>query len=155
MKGYTRKNFKLSFNKDKTTFLIDENKKTVDCRMECFIKCPHSEYGSVNLYYKPFVVISVAKCSGNDKFDIERGKRVALAKAENIACKRAIKLLNEDYKHLVFITDAMRNFSEKAVAQIEHNEDYIDSVTNTQHPNYKSEISPVKSGKLIMLENNN
>lgn len=145
MKGYTRKNFKLSFNKDKTTFLIDENKKNVHCRMECFIKCPHSEYG-VNLYYKPFVVISVAKCSGNDKFDIDRGKRIAMAKAENNAYKRATKLLNEDYKHLVFITDAMRNFSEKAVGQIEHNEDYIDSVGNLEHPKYKETVTPITFG---------
>lgn len=147
MEGYTRKNFKLTFEKNETVFYVDENKKTVACAMKARIKHPHSHsHRPVALYYREISVVGIAKCRGNDKFDVERGKRVALAKAENIAYKRALKRLEIDFKHIVFIGDAMRNFRDKAVAQIEHNEEYIESVTNTQHPNYKSEILPVKSG---------
>ena len=64
-------------------------------------------------------------CLATDKFDFEKGKRIALAKAELKAYDfvlRYVKNLSCEYKKRVQICDA---FEKKATKQIKHNIAYI------------------------------
>lgn len=146
MKGYNRTYLKLSFDKENTHFYVNEKKKTVVCMVNSFLNTPYNPQSPVDVYGKYFKGIGVAKCHGEDIFDVERGKRIALTKAEDNAYANALKYLGEQRKYLVEMMFMIDSFSNKANHQFEHNHDYIESVSNINHERYKSEVLPVKRG---------
>lgn len=146
MKGYNRDNFKLSFEKSNTIFYVNEKKKTVVCVLKSFLNAPYNRDSPIDIYSKYIESVGIAKCCGNDVFDIERGKRIALTKAEDNAYANALKYLGEQRKYLVEMTSMIDSFKNKAKHQFVHNQDYIDSVSNVNHERYKSEVLPVKRG---------
>jgi hypothetical protein len=87
--------------------------------------------------------VGVAKCCDEDVFDIERGKRIAMARAENNAYKNALKRLGKIYDHLLLYIKAIVNFEKKTIGQCTHNIDYIESINNPEHPRYKKELRPI------------
>lgn len=146
MKNYRRTNFKLTFEKSHTCFYVNEKKKTVVCKMCGIMTPPHSDdyKAPINLPYEEVEGVGVAKCCAEDMFDVERGKRIAMARAENNAYKNALKHLEEIYEHLLLHIKAIVNFEKKTIGQCTHNVDYIESINNPEHPRYKKELRPIK-----------
>ena len=146
MKNYTRTNFKLTFEKSHTCFYVNEKKKTVACKMCGIMKPPHSDdyYTPIDLLHEEIEGVGVAKCCAEDTFDVERGKRIAMARAENNAYKNALKRLMEINEHLLLHIKAIVNFEKKAINQCVHNVDYIESINNPEHSRYKKDLRPLK-----------
>lgn len=146
MKGYNRNDFRLSFNKTHTVFRVNKKKGIIRCTIEGYLKTPYSWNTPVTIYGEDITATGVARCSKDDVFDEERGKRIALAKAENKAYNIAKSYLLEKREHLAFIINAIDNFYIHSHNQCVHNLDYIESVSYESHPKYKKEITTVKSG---------
>lgn len=151
MKNYDRNDFKLSFFKENTEFYVNEKKKTVACTIVGKLNTP-CEFSFTNSYpfeipYRMFTVTGVAKCLGNDVFDVERGKRIALAKAENKVYRKASRHLFELQKHLSFLSSGIDKFLSKSFNQCQHNDIFIESISEPTHPKYKENISPIKTGE--------
>lgn len=154
MKNYIRNNFKLSFEKNRTQFFVNEKKGTVSCVVTAYLVCPYSWNSPVVINGVAIKGTGVAKCHADDTFDVERGKRIAMAKAENKAYLKAVSYLEEQREHLVFMNNAIEAFLSKAYHQCNHNDDYMDSISNTEHPKYKKNITKVKNGCTNNTPNN-
>ena len=146
MMNYNRNNFKLRFEKERTQFFVNEKKGTVSCVVMAYLNTPYSWGSPVIIGGQTIKGTGVAKCHADDTFDIERGKRIAMAKAENKAYLKAVSYLEAQQEHLMFMNKAIVDFTEKAYHQCAHNVDYMDSVSNPEHPKYKKEITKVKRG---------
>jgi hypothetical protein len=151
MKDYNRDYFKLSFDKEDTCFYVNTKKRTVTCKVACRLEVPFSWESPVEIGGRYMNIVATAKCCKGDEFDVERGKRIALAKAENKAYRQAASYLFDQLKHLLFFQNGIRVFLEKADKQCEHNDNYIDMISNTQNPNYKESVSDVKNGDTIYM----
>lgn len=141
-------NFKVSYADNSARFFVNEEKRTVACELTGALLIP----GNVGIFFDwPFdrdvTVTAVARCSKNDTFDVNRGKRIALAKAENKIYLQSLRLINEASKGAEDLLSARDRFTEKAYACCAHNEEYIDSVSYPQHPNYKATVTEPKRGR--------
>ena len=81
--SYSRDDFKLSFLKNKAQFFVNEKKRIVSCVVEGELQSPYNWNSSVSIGYPTLKGTGVATCKDGDVFDVERGKRIALAVAEN------------------------------------------------------------------------
>ena len=91
---------KISFY-DEPEFYVNEEKGVVTCKIRGIMQLPflYVYDGLIDANQEQVIEgIGVAKCSGNDKFDVNRGKRIALAKAENKAYKAAPAKKTEEKK---------------------------------------------------------
>ena len=147
MKDYIRNDFKLSFIKDFTEFFVNEKKGTVTCVVTAQFLVPYYSF-EVPTFVNTTMVkgIGTAKCSGNDTFDVDRGKRIALAKAENNCYKKATSYLADCKPHFEIMLNLINNFNKKAVAQCEHNKEYINRISDIDNPEYKKVISKINHG---------
>lgn len=150
MANFNRKKFKLTFDKERTQFVVNENKRTVSCITTAEIVAPYAWDSSVHIPREIFKVVGTARCTADDKFDAERGRRIALAKAENKAYMKAAEYLSKRQEDIIFMDNAITEFRKKAHAQCAHNEDYMDSISNPEHPRYKKRMKKVKSGNTIV-----
>lgn len=150
MTNFNRNNFKLTFDKQSTQFFVNKKKRTVSCLMVAELVVPYAWCGPVHIPNEFFKVVGTARCTDGDTFDVERGKRIALAKAENKAYLRAASYLNEQQEDIIFMDNAITEFRKKAHAQCAHNEDYMDSISNPEHPRYKKRMKRVKTGNTIV-----
>lgn len=144
--NYSRDDFKLSFDKDQARFFVNKEKGVVACTVNAHLKSPFDFDSCVDIPWKNITGVGVAKCHGDDKFDPERGKRIALAKAENKAYLNAIKFLEKYNEQLLFFMKRINAFCDKAYDHCLHNEDYIVSVSDKNHPRFKKRISKIKHG---------
>ena len=133
---YTRNDFKLRFNEyDRPRFFVNKKKGVVICKMEATFETP----GDMSF----FTGIGRAKCSPDDTFNEARGKKIAMAKAENDAYRQAVKFMDEQLNKLKSLITAADNFKDKAEACYTHNLDYIESLHNPEHEYYKAEVKDV------------
>lgn len=145
--GFNRSDIKVSFMNDKTKFYVNEEKGTVVCVVEALVKTP-VDWDSCVLIPNTFLTErGVAKCAPGDKFDIERGKRIALARAENKVYLSALNYLDKFMEQIGVLVNAYEEFNDKAYHACAHNEDYIDSLSYEAHPNYKTDLTPLKRGE--------
>ncbi len=151
MKGYNSNRIKLSFLKEYTDFYVNEKKNTVCCTLTGYLNVPINGDSPVYIGTEVIKAVGVAKCSKEDKFDVERGKRIALAKAENKAYEEASKFLTKSKEHLEYITNLINLFENHSDLQITHNKEYIESVSDVNHPKYKDVLTPVKQGKTRLV----
>ena len=95
---------------------VYENKGTVVCRMEGFFD---------NLKY---VGYGVARCKEGDTFDVDKGTRIATARAENSVYRQVLR----DAKTCVLfhgaVYDMYARFIQKANNTLDHNAEYIKRV---------------------------
>lgn len=146
MKNY----FKVSFNSDKydttTKFYVNEKKRTVVCVLEGFLNVPEYRNGVWvdNKYFKAY---GVAKCSPEDTFDAERGKRIAMAKAENQIYLDALRHIEPYVNNMNDVISAFVKFNEKVYRTCAHNEDYIDRLSCPSHPDYVTDLADLKKRK--------
>lgn len=142
--SYDRKDFKLRFSNENTKFFINEKKGVITCVLESELVCPYSYDSMFFIPSRNFKSVGIAKCNAEDVFNENRGKRIALAKAENKAYMEAFSYLSEKFDELLFLTNSIQNFNEKMFKCCAHNEDYIDSLSYEAHPKYKKELKPFK-----------
>ena len=150
MKGYDRDNVKLSYIGE-PAYYINEKKRTVTCKLRAYLFGPVETKGGmwtrgIDFPYETLTVTSTAYCHKGDKFDIERGKRVALSKAENELYSTASLKVSEIAEKLDFLRDACNDFFKKSIRCQAHNIDYIDSLTMPAHPRYHSAALGPKRG---------
>ena len=146
MLNYSRNQFKLTFFKDETLFYVNHERKTVSCVITSILRVPQpcDIHCCVGLGDKVIKSVGVAKCHEDDVFDIERGKRIALTRAEDNAYLKALNYMTDVNKHLTAFRNMIDSFTKQTVEQIKHDECYIESIGNPEHPKYKKELTPVK-----------
>lgn len=143
-----RQDFKLSFYKDFIKFFVNENDRTVCCVLKAKLYIPSLCFH----YQEEFTVNGISKCHGDDVFDIERGKRIALAKAENKAYKVACKYVDKDVRDALNFIEKATYFLDKSDIQCDHNIEYIESISNEEHPLYRENLSELKRGTTKFIE---
>jgi hypothetical protein len=146
MKKFDRSDIKLSFIKSETKFYVDEKKGVVACVLTSELKTPFGFASPVYLPSRIFTCKGVAKCHEVDVFDEERGKRVALAKAENKCYFEAMKWTHEQLEYIDFISDCIYDFHDRGIIQCEHNLEYIKRISDENHPDYKKKLTKIKHG---------
>ena len=123
-------NFKLSITK--IDYFVNETKKTVTCVLTYDVK---TSYQNIQFLYAAsprtdslfnFKAVGVAKANDNDTFDLVTGKKVALAKAEINAYKNMMALFRDcRAETLNKFFGSIVAFNKKAIAIIDHNNEYI------------------------------
>lgn len=151
MKGYNRNNIKLSL--EEPMFYINERKRTVTCKLNGTLDgpCRYEEWMMAGISFPPmeYSTTTTAYCHENDTFDIERGKRIALSKAENELYNKAALEVSNVCEQLDFLRDACNSFFKKSLKCQAHNNDYIQSLSVPTHPNYTDGELPEKRGLIV------
>lgn len=144
--AFNRNNFKISFVNEMTRFFVNEEKRTVVCVLYGNLNVPTIWDGCVYIPQNLLCERGVAKCAPEDVFDVERGKRIALAKAENQMYLSALKYLDNYMAQIAVFVNAFEMFNDKAYHACAHNDDYISSLSYEAHPNYRENLTPLKKG---------
>jgi len=120
-----RDDFKIRFTK-KPYFFVDNETKTVKCYLQGDVVTPNGLSGNRFMDNFRMFATGYAKCDKNDIFDVEIGKKIALARAESkLYWKVRTEVIAAKNDALKFITGANR-FINKAKNVCKHNEDYIE-----------------------------
>lgn len=127
---------KLTFFDRETQFFVNEEKKTVVCKMSAYLLIP-DVFDNIDVWGDRFRVKAIAKCCPGDVFNEEIGKRIARAKAESKAYKYAIEYSKGIMTQVIKAKAMLNNFIEKGNKSIEHNAKYIDSITSDVYSIYK------------------
>lgn len=141
-------NIKIRFGD--AVYFVNKKKGNVACKLSGILKFPFVDIEDEPLYRYAFnkhiEAVGVATCSPDDKFDENRGKRIALAKAENKAYNLAKKYLVGYQRFLEDTNEAVIDFYEKAARATKHNKEYIIGLSDKNNPNYKEVILPPVKG---------
>lgn len=147
--------FKVRFEGE-PVFHVNKENGTVVCILTGFVETPfYLTRGWLDDMSVPHVEsecvkgFGMAKCCKDDKFDENRGKRIALARAENSCYMKAVKHLNKQAYMLNSLMVGIEEFTDKAYGCCAHNDDYVDSLVNEKHPMYKKKVSSPKRGVVV------
>ena len=121
-------------------------KGIVSCVITAELLVPFSWRSHLSFDSKFITGRAIAQCHKVDTFDVERGKRIALAKAENDAYRQAAEYLNEYVAEMSLMSKQIVNFLDKKDAHKKHNLDYIESIHDPNHPMYKEIVTTIKNG---------
>lgn len=138
---------KMSFENVEPVFYVNKNKKTVACKIRGYAYETMVDYWCGELTSPSFEVVGVAYCNGNDEFDEERGKRIALAKAENKLYGRCADYYARRLEEYLRIVKKILEFKEKTTKFCTHNDEYINDISEVGSPKYKKKVNPVKRGQ--------
>jgi hypothetical protein len=124
-----RNNIKISF--EKPIYAVDEKNSVVVCTLRYKVDAPSTVifaskgviHGSPR--HMTQSVKAVARVKDNDIFDVNIGKKVSLAKAENLAYSYVNEWAKTAFKSLCGASDAIVEFTRKANKVREHNVEYI------------------------------
>ena len=106
------------------TYQVKGNK--VSCKIDYIIK--NNVIQRINNVNQ--TAFGVAICNNEDKFDFDKGAKIALAKAERNAYKDMSKVIKRKMKFAQSIIDDSKSFIEKANKIIIHNGEYIHNIAN-------------------------
>lgn len=122
------------FYKPEVLFFIDENKKTVVCKLnfphglkEGFARKFWNPYMNTNI---PSAIYGKAKCSENDKFDALIGKKIAYKRARLKEYSCLNKRLKETLKYYNDSADSCRNLLCKFSRYSMEVEEELKDITN-------------------------
>lgn len=124
-----RNNIKISF--EKPIYAVDEKNGVVVCTLRYKAKAPNivifASRGTIhgNPWYMNQSVKAVARVKDNDTFDVNIGKKVSLAKAENLAYSNVKNWMMLTHKEVVKTVRVMKDFKDKAEKVRAHNVEYI------------------------------
>lgn len=124
-----RNNIKISF--EKPIYAIDEKNGVVVCTLRYKAKAPNNVIfaSKSTIHGSPWYILksvkAVARVKDNDTFDISVGKKVSLAKAENLAYSYVNEWAKSAFKSLCITSDAIVEFNRKANKVRAHNVEYI------------------------------
>lgn len=144
---YDREDFKVSFYGE-PTFYVNKETGKITCTIFAYVNTPHPTERGNNVFVPGFVVkeTATAKCADGDTFDINRGKRIALAKAENKVYHTATKKIEKAVENYRFIVTAFDMFDVKSYSCQAHNIDYIDTLSMPAHVNYRETVDEPRRG---------
>ena len=123
-----RNDIKISF--EKPIYAVDEKNGVVVCTLRYKVKAPNNViFAARGTICSPLLMIqsvkAVARVKDNDKFDVHVGKKVSLAKAENLAYSHVNEWAKTAFKSLCGASDAIVEFTRKANKVRTHNVEYI------------------------------
>lgn len=124
-----RNNIKIKFQPPK--YIIDEKNGVVICKLSFSCNTPdvvhYAAKGTLNEspVYKEQTVKSAVFAKNNDKFDVNIGKKVSLAKAENQAYSYVRNWAKTAQKELVMALYAIEDFEFKVERVKKHNIEYM------------------------------
>ena len=124
-----RNNIKIKFQPPK--YIIDEKNGVVICHLKFFAESPDCiNFASKCAYHtSPTCIEQTSKAvvfaKNNDKFDINIGKKVSLAKAENQAYSYVRNWAKTAQKELAMALDAIEDFEFKVERVKKHNIEYM------------------------------
>ena len=118
---------------------MNEENKTVACKLNGRIAVPEF----VRFYFleelSDIQTVGVAKCSDEDTFDINKGKKIALSKAENKAFIKANRLLKPLLKEYGKILKLITEYEDNSDRYIRCNKEYISKLGNRLKIGYKKD----------------
>ena len=122
-------NIKIHFKQPE--YIVDETNGVVICKLKfntaapLMVRCSaiSSSYEDPTLTEQ--VIKTVVFAKNGDKFDVNVGKKVALAKAENKAYSYVENWMMLAHKEVVKTVRAMKDFKDKAEKVKAHNVEYI------------------------------
>lgn len=124
-----RNNIKISF--DTPEYIVNENAGVVICKLKFLVNVPTVINFCTRVPYheNPACVKQVVKtvvfAKNNDVFDVNVGKKVALAKAENKAYSYVYELVKSTQKELASALDVIEDFRDKSQKVKKHNIEYM------------------------------
>ena len=124
-----RNDIKISF--EKPIYAIDEKNGIIVCTLRYKAKAPNNVIFASRgtIHDKPCYmnqsVKAIARVKDNDTFDINVGKKVSLAKAENLAYSHVNEWAKSAFKDLCSASDAIVEFSRKTKKVRDHNIVYM------------------------------
>lgn len=124
-----RNNIKISFHQPE--YIVDEANGVVICKLKFNTSAPSvlSYCSKVMFHENPVCATQVVKtvvfAKNGDKFDVNVGKKVALAKAENRAYAYVNNWFMTAHKEIVKAVRAMTDFKFKTKKVREHNIEYM------------------------------
>ena len=124
-----RNNIKIRF--EKPIYAVDKKNGIVVCTLRYKAEAPNivifASRGTIHgsPWYMNQSVKTVARVKDNDTFDVNVGKKVSLAKAENLAYSHVNEWAKTAFKLLCGASDAIVEFSRKTKKVREHNVEYM------------------------------
>ena len=124
-----RNNIKIRF--EKPIYNVDEKNGVVVCTLRYKVEAPPTIIfaSAGTIHGSPLHMIqcvkTVARAKDNDVFDENVGKKVSLAKAENLAYSHVNDWAKTAFKLLCGASDAIVEFSRKTKKVREHNVEYM------------------------------
>ena len=148
MKGYNRGNVKVTYSKEGPVFYINEKKRKVVCKFNAWVRVPQENDFFSPISLQPFQVdgIGEAICREGDEFDVERGKRIALARAKSDVYLQSAHRIEEQVEKMNYLKTVGEDFINKAYRVISVHENYVDDLIFPASPNYIDVVEPLKSG---------
>lgn len=108
------------------SYTVDEKKKVIYCKLGCSLKNWDKAFDAFfNEGEDFFYVTTAAYCKGNDVFDPEKGKKVALAKAENKAEYKVANIIKRISETMTSMSIVMHQRIIDSQRNIKHNLEYI------------------------------
>jgi hypothetical protein len=124
-----RNNIKIKFNKP--VYVVDEKNKVVICTLKYKVDAPSTVVFAShvningNLRHITQNVKAIARAKDNDTFDVNVGKKVSLAKAENLAYSYVNEWAKTAKNELISAVSAIIDFSNKTKKVRDHNVVYM------------------------------
>lgn len=124
-----RNNIKIRF--EKPIYNVDEKNGVVVCTLRYKVEAPPTVvFASAGIIqgtplHMKQCVKTVARVKNNDSFDVNVGKKVSLAKAENLAYSHVNDWAKTAFKDLCSASNAIVEFNRKTKRVREHNVEYM------------------------------
>lgn len=125
-------------------FFVNEGNKTVTCKLDAVLDNSIMKILSDDAliaFDDHLSAATTAKCSPNDVFVIDRGKRIAMARAENKIYRQAHSRMNHWMTIFAKLVTKLGHSSNKFMDYSYRNDDYIQQISDSNHP-----INPLKRG---------
>lgn len=100
---------------------------TVYCKLQFVVKGPNDVLNTIVMFADEdcYESIGQATVDPRDDYDFVTGKRIARAKAESLAYKKASKLFARICGHLTSVALSFMQFNDKAEYVVDHNDTYL------------------------------
>lgn len=124
-----RNNIKISF--EAPEYIVNESAGMVICKLKFLVNVPSVIHfcSKIPFHENPVCTVQTVKtvvfAKNNDVFDVNIGKKVALAKAENKAYSYTYEFVKSTQKPLANALDVIEDFRDKCQKVKAHNIEYM------------------------------
>ena len=150
--NYDGSKFKLRITNER--YFVNEEKRTVTVKASIRMSVPEFIWNKLMFdvipqgfipdccrvwddQHKSIQMTATARCAPGDAFNVETGKKIALARLEACAYERFVGSLvkwNAEFREFTEWVNLMtRDFTVKGVRAANHNRDYIDRIMDAEH----------------------
>lgn len=123
-------NNRIKLSETDCQYLINEEEKTVSCKMFYKLKMDNETVGVFTYFFDEYPcslqnVTATAHLAEGDTFDVKKGMQVARAKAETKAYKKMRKIMKMLSGKLASMLVVTNDFENRAEDIIKHNDEYL------------------------------